>query len=342
MSVPAHGAETQLRAPSVAARVLRSRLAMSSRVPVIAAWGCVVVLVVVAGVTINGFYTLTAIRSELVLASLLGIAAAGQTVVVILGGIDLSIPALMTLTAVGVSQLSYDHWGTAAALVVLAILCVIIGALNGLLSQLLRVHPLVVTLGTNFMVSGGLLAWTKGNPKGSPPAFINSAAAASSSMGPIPLPPIVAVWVVVAIVVVVISTRTSVGRRMYAYGASPSAAGFALVRPRRLWMVVFGISGLTAFVAGVMLAGFTGYGDLSVGDPYLFNTVAAVVLGGTSLLGGRGSYVRTVAGTLSLTLAELVLVGNGVGSSMQQVALGVIIVGFLALYGREPRVRDRL
>jgi ribose transport system permease protein len=342
MSVPVHRAANPKRALGLGARVRRARLATSSKVPVIAAWACVVGLILVAGVSISGFYTLAAIRSELVLASLLGIAAAGQTLVVILGGIDLSIPALMTLTAVGISQLSYDHWSTAAALVVLAILCVMIGALNGLLSQLLRVHPLVVTLGTNFMVSGALLAWTKGNPQGSPPAFINSAAAASSSMGPIPLPPIVAVWLVVAIVVVVISTRTQVGRRMYAYGASPSAAGYALVRPRRLWMIVFGLSGLTAFVAGTMLAGFTGYGDLSVGDPYLFNTVAAVVLGGTSLLGGRGSYVRTIAGTLSLTLAELVLVGNGVGSSVQQVALGVIIVGFLALYGREPRVRDRV
>ena len=122
MSVPVHRAESPMRAPGPAARLRRTRLATSSKAPVIAAWACVVALILVSGVSINGFYTLTAIRSEMVLASLLGIAAAGQTLVVILGGIDLSIPALMTLTAVGISQLSYDHWSAASTLAVLAIL----------------------------------------------------------------------------------------------------------------------------------------------------------------------------------------------------------------------------
>jgi ribose transport system permease protein len=302
----------------------------------------VVALIVVAGASIDGFYTLGSIRSELVFASLLGIAAAGQTLVVIVGGIDLSIPALMTLTDVSICELSYHHWNIAAALAVTGAVCVSIGALNGLLSRVLRVHPLIVTLGTSFMVSGVLLAWTQGNPVGSPPAFIANAAAASSSMGPIPFPPIVAVWGGVAVVMLVISTRTPLGRRMYAYGSSPSAAGYAQVRPRRLWMAVFGLSGLMAFVAGVMLAGYTGYGDLTSGDPYLFNSIAAVIVGGTSLLGGRGGYARTIAGALILTLAELILVGNGVSSSMQQVALGVIIVGFVVLYGREQSLSDRL
>jgi ribose transport system permease protein len=318
------------------------RVAGSDRGPAILAWVSVAALVGASSILIDGFLTMPSIRSVFALCAILGIAAAGQTFVVVLGGIDLSVPALMTLTAVGITELTSRGWPPVATLAVLALACVAIGAANGFLSTLLRVHPLIVTLGVGFMVAGGLLAWTEGKPEGAPPSFIAKAAAAASTMGPIPLPPIVAVWLAVAILTILLATRTAFGRRTYAYGASPKAAEFALVRRRRLWTSVFAFSGFTSFVAGVMLAGFTGYGDLRAGDPYLFNTVAAVILGGTSLLGGRGGYGRTIAGTLMLTLAQLILVGRGVTASMQQVTLGVIIVAFVALYGRDRHLRDRV
>jgi ribose transport system permease protein len=310
--------------------------------PALLAWLCVLVLIVMATVTIDGFLTWPSIRSVFALTAILGMAAAGQTVAVIMGGIDLSIPSLMTLTAVAINELTGRGWSIVLVLVLLAVACMLIGALNGLLSTLFRVHPLIITLGVGFMVGGALLAWTEGKPEGSVPGFITDAAAAASTMGPIPLPPVVAVWVAVAIVTIVIARRTPFGRRVYAYGSSARAAEYALVRPRRIWVGVFAFSGFTAFVAGVMLAGFTGYGDLSAGDPYLFSTVAAVVLGGTSLLGGRGGYGRTIAGALMLTLAQLILVSQGVEQSMQQVALGALIVVFVAFYGRDVHARDRV
>jgi ribose transport system permease protein len=319
-----------------------NRLSASPRGPAILAWALVVVLTIVASVLIDGFLTMPSIRSVFALTAILGIAAAGQTAVVILGGIDLSIPSLMTLTAVGINEFHGHHWNIVLILLVLAALCALIGALNGLLSTLFRVHPLIITLGVGFMVAGLLLAWTQGKPSGSVPPFLGKAAAAASTMGPIPLPPVVAVWAGVALVTIVMTSRTKFGRQIYAYGSSARAAEFALVRPMRLWIGVFAFSGLAAFVAGVMLAGFTGYGDLSAGDPYLFNTVAAVILGGTSLLGGRGGYGRTIAGTLMLTLAQLILVGRGVQQAQQQVALGVLIVLFVAVYGRDVHVRDRV
>ena len=271
--------------------------------------GCASPLLFAAGALIDGFYTgRRSARSSRCARSWASPRRARRSVV--MGGIDLSIPALMTLTR-------RDHRAQRAGLaisvlVLIAVVCVGVGALNGLLSTLFNVHPLIITLGVGFMVGGLLLAWTQGKPEGSLPDFISEAAAAASTMGPIPLPPIVAVWAGVAVVTIVMARRTPFGRRIFAYGSSPRAAGYALVRPRRLWMGVFAFSGLTAFVAGVMLAGFTGYGDLRAGDPYLFNTVAAVILGGTSLLGGRGGYGRTIAGTLMLTLAQLILVGQGV------------------------------
>ncbi len=318
------------------------RLSATGLGPAVLAWLCVAMLLIAAGALIDGFYTWPSIRSVFALTAILGIAAAGQTIAVVMGGIDLSIPALMTLTAVAINEFTGRGWPIVPVLVLIAVVCVGVGALNGLLSALFRVHPLIITLGVGFMVSGLLLAWTQGKPEGSVPEFITDAAAAASTMGPIPLPPVVAVWAAVAVLTIVMARRTGFGRRVYAYGSSPRAAEYALVRPRRIWVGVFAFSGFTAFVAGVMLAGFTGYGDLSVGEPYLFNTVAAVVLGGTSLLGGRGGYGRTIAGALMLTLAQLLLVSQGVEQSVQQVALGVLIVVFVAFYGRDLHVRDRV
>ncbi|MBA2514820.1 MAG: ABC transporter permease [Solirubrobacterales bacterium] len=325
------------RGAQAAARIVRSGLA-----PAVLAWVCVGLLVLVASSMIDGFLTMPSIRSVLALTAILGIAAAGQTIVVIMGGIDLSIPALMTLTAVAINEFTGRGWNIVVLLIMLAVACIAIGALNGLLSSFFRVHPLIITLGVGFMVSGGLLAWTQGKPEGSVPRFLTDATAAASTMGPIPLQPLVAVWAAVALVTIVMATRTPFGRRVYAYGSSARAAEYALVRPRRLWVGVFAFSGLTAFVAGVMLAGFTGYGDLRAGDPYLFNTVAAVILGGTSLLGGRGGYGRSIAGSLMLILAQLILVSQGVEQATQQVALGALVVVLVAIYGRDLHVRDRV
>ena len=162
-------------------------------------------------------------------------------------------------------------------------------------------------------------------------------------MGPIPLPPVIGVWAGVAIATIFVMSKTRFGRQVYAVGASPPAAEFALVRSRLLWTLVFAGSAFISAVAGLMLAGFTGYGDLGAGEPYLFDTVAAVVVGGTSLLGGRGGYARTIAGTLLLTEIQIILIGAfGLGPTEQQAAFGIVILAAVALYGRERHVRFRI
>ena len=313
--------------------------AVVGRAPAGLAWICAGALYLVACTSIDGFFSMSAARSTLVLCSILGIAAAAQTLVVVLGGIDLSIPALMTLTATIATELD---WASGWLLLLAAALCAAIGAVQGFVSRLFRVHPLIVTLGGGFMVAGALLAWTQGSAQGSPPRWMTKLASAATSTGPIGLPPVVFVWAVVALLTVLVMTRTPFGRQVYAYGSNPSAAEFALVRPKLLWSATFALSGLLACVAGVMLAGFTGYGDLRAGDTYLFDTVAVVIIGGTSLLGGRGGYVRTIAGTITLVLAETVLIGYGVRPSLQQAALGGIILGLVVLYGRDRHVRNRV
>jgi ribose transport system permease protein len=129
---------------------------------------------------------------------------------------------------------------------------------------------------------------------------------------------------------------------MYATGANPIAAKIAHVRTTWVWVVVMAISALFAGVTGILFAGFSGAGDAYVGGPYLFETLTAIVIGGTSLLGGRGGYARTIAGVLAITQLTTLLVGAGYSESMQEALLGIVVVVLVGAYGREPSVSSRL
>jgi ribose transport system permease protein len=120
------------------------------------------------------------------------------------------------------------------------------------------------------------------------------------------------------------------------------AASRLLISEFRLWVAVYAISGLMAAITGVLLLGFSGGGFADVGDPYLFTTVAAVVIGGTSLLGGRGGYGATVMGTLVLTVLTTILVGLGLSYAGQQAVFGLLIVPVVALYARSPPIRMQI
>ena len=109
-----------------------------------------------------------------------------------------------------------------------------------------------------------------------------------------------------------------------------------------VWAATFAVSAGCAAIAGILLAGFSGGADANVGQPYLFQTVAAVVVGGTALLGGSGSYGRTFAGTLLITELATFLIGLGFSERIQQMMLGLLIILLVALYGRESHVRSQI
>jgi ribose transport system permease protein len=292
--------------------------------------------------TITDFATRPSILSMLVAASFLGLAGAGQTLVVLVGGIDFSVPAFISGGSVVISQLTgSDHWGFVPALIVCFAMAVVLGGANGYISHRFRVQPLVVTLGMASVVTGAVLVWTKAQATGSAPAFLTRMTSVTGTTFGIGVPPVVIVWALIAIVIGIVLRMTIVGRRLYATGANPVAAELALVRTRRVWVATYAASALLAAALGVLLAGYAGSGNTTLGDPYLFEGLAAVIVGGTAF-GARGNYWRTVLGAIVLTVLSTVLVGKGYTTADQQIIFGVLILVVVAGYGREPRLRDRV
>lgn len=291
---------------------------------------------------IDGYSSAFTIRSMLVLATLVAVASIGQTLVILLGGIDLSIPFVMGFANVVAAQL-YGHgmdFGWVCLVVVL--LAAGIGAINGALSSCLTIHPLIVTLGVGTTIQGAVLLWTGGLPTGSAPSFLTEFVSIGGHFGPIPLPWLVPSFIVLAIVIVVVLERTPFGRQLYALGSNPTAAPLALIRPQATWTIAFAASAIFAAVAGILLLGFTGSAYADVGQPYLFQTIAAVVIGGTTLVGGRGGLIGTIAGALVLIEINTLLIGLGLAPSAVEAALGAVIILLVSFYGREPHVRTTI
>jgi ribose transport system permease protein len=299
-------------------------------------------LFAVGAASIPGYASKGSIYSLLVLSSLLGLASLGQTLCVVVGGVDLSIPAVIGLADVVITQLYGSGWSFWTATLVILAIALAIGAANALISIVLGVHSLVITLGTGLVVAGGVLTWHHSAVTGTVPQWLITSVQVIGKTGPIPLPAIVVIWIVITVLTILFQRFTRLGREIYATGANPVAARLAHVRTTWVWVAAFAISALFAAITGIFFAGFSGGADASVGDPYLFETLTAIVVGGTSLLGGRGGYGRTVVGVLVITQLTTILIGQGSSAAMQEALLGLVVIALVALYGREPRVSSRL
>jgi ribose transport system permease protein len=130
-------------------------------------------------------------------------------------------------------------------------------------------------------------------------------------------------------------SRTSFGRSVYAIGNSERAAYLSGSDTRRVLLLAFTLCGALAGLAGVLLAGYSTKAYQAMGDPYLLPAIAAVVLGGTNILGGRGTYLGTIAGVILITLLQSILSVMQIEESGRQIIYGVVIIAMLLLYGRE-------
>ena len=258
--------------------------------------------------------------------------------VVLLGQIDLSVPWVMTMGAMmACAMAGYGVTGHVLA-IPFGVLCgALFGLVNGLGVAYLRIPSMIVTLATNVVAQGLMVLYTGGySPQDSAPEAVRWLATGSIIPG---VPNAILVWAAVSALMIFLFARTTFGRAVYGIGNSERAVYLSGVDTRRIVMVAFVISGALAAFAGVLVAGYASKAAQSMGDAYLLPSIAAVVLGGTSILGGKGSYLGTVAGVILITLLQSILSVMQMPEAGRQIIYGVVIVAMLLLYGRSPATR---
>jgi len=301
------------------------------------AYGIYVALVLVllaAALLSPAFYQPANIFNILRQASALGILSVGQTIAMIGGGIDLSVAAVMQLATVGVAEIAKGRdEGVLAAVVIMLALSMIVGLANGLLVTQRRVPPFVATLFVGVVVTGARQVYTQATPSGSLPPLIRLIG--RDSTGPVPNAAII--FLGLALIAAIVLRKTTFGRRLYAVGGNAEAARLAGIPVNRVRLITYVVCSLLAGVAGLVLAGYVGYADQWIGRGYDLDSIAAVVIGGTSLAGGRGGIGGTLAGVLLVTvLLNLVLLLN-LNVQWQLVVKGMVIILAVALYAMRRR-----
>ena len=295
-----------------------------------------VALFVIGDILTPGFASASGIQQILQVSSFVGLVAAGQTFVILIGGIDLSVPWVLNAAAIVMVAVANGSDGRLAIGIVVALgFGVLCGIVNGLGISLLGVPAVVMTLGMNGIIQGLSLGVTHGLTCGGctkppPTALIN--AMTGKTLG---IDTSLLIWVVVIIVVSLTLSFTTFGRRVYAVGNSERVSHLAGVNVKLMTISLYALSGLFAAIAGVALAGFGGGATIGMGDPYLFQSIAAVVIGGTYILGGRGHYLGTVAGAIVLTTLVSVLLAQNAPDYARDIVYGVVILVILVLYGRQ-------
>lgn len=299
-----------------------------------------IVLFAVGEIVRPGFASGNGIVSVLVVASFVGFVAAGQCFVILIGGIDLSIPWVLNAAAI---LLVVSTGGSDArlleGLIVTLGMGLAVGALNGLGVALFNVPAVVMTLAMNGIMEGLTLGLTGGLTCQACASYAPKLVQSAVHDRLLGVPAVLYVWLGVAVVVSFALSRTVFGRSTYAVGNSARVSFLAGLPVGVVTVSLYALSGLFAALAGIMLAGFGGQASLGMGDPYLFQSIAAVVIGGVYILGGRGGYVGALAGSIVLVTLVSVLLAVNMPDYGRSIVYGLIILGLLLLYGREEEER---
>jgi len=317
--------------------VARTRLRID---PAIAsAFGCIVLVLLVGSLYSSSFVSPGYLLQQLKVASFLGVIATGMMIVILLGQIDLSVPWVVAVG--GMMSTAATGWGpTGSAFAIpVGIGCgVALGLVNGIGVAYLRIPSMVVTLAINAVAQGLMVLHTGGfSPQDASSPAMRALATGETLLG---IPNAILVWGAIGAAAIFLLTRTTFGRTVYAIGNRESAAYLSGARTRVVVMSAFGLAGGLSAFGGVLLAGYASKAAQAMGDAYLLPAIAAVVLGGTSILGGRGNYLGTVAGVILITLLQSILSVMQMPEFGRHVSYGVVIIAMLLIYGRGRRLSD--
>jgi ribose transport system permease protein len=315
---------------------LRRFLVSPEQWRIVYAWCAAVVLFVVGNQVRPGFASFESVQAVLVVASFVGMVAAGQTFVILIGGIDLSVPWVLNGAAILLVTTSLGLNGRAALAIALTLgMGALVGLCNGIGVALFGVPAVVMTLAMNGIMEGLTLGLSGGMTCESCASYAPPVVQAAVHGRFLGIPAALYLWAVVAGIVSIVLSLTTFGRTTYAIGNNARASYLAGIRVTATIVMLYMLSGMFAALAGIMLVGFGGQAALGMGDPYLFQSIAAVVIGGVYILGGRGHYIGSVAGSISLVALISVLMAMNMPEYGRSIIYGVIILLLLLLYGRE-------
>ncbi|MEX1307395.1 MAG: ABC transporter permease [Eubacteriales bacterium] len=293
-------------------------------------------LLVVVGILKPGYASVNNLNYLSVTAAILGITALGQTFVVLTGGMDLSIPWMFTMTSFVMAEVSGgQNEGLVYAVPVALLLGLAMGLLNGFGVSYIGILPVIMTISTNIIFQGLLLGFSNGTPGGTPPPLLKTIATGTTGG----FSTLFLIWIVLVCIALLVFYKTRFGRSVYAIGSNEKVALYSGINVKRVKLLVYGISGLMAAFAGVLYSGRLGQLYLGMGDPYQMQTVTAVAIGGVSLVGGKGSYVGTIAGALILVVLDGFLSAMSITPSIKSIIYGVVLLLAVLVSGRE--VKDK-
>jgi ribose transport system permease protein len=303
------------------------------------AFGCIVLVLLVGSLYSSSFLSPQYLLQQLKVASFLGVIATGAMIVILLGQIDLSVPWVVAVG--GMMATAATGWGPLGEILAIpvGIGCgVALGLVSGVGVAFLRIPSMVVTLAMNAVAQGLMIVHTGGfSPQDSSSPAMRVIATGDTVLG---IPNAVLVWAAVGVAAVFLLRRTTFGRTVYAIGNRERAAYLSGARTRMVVTAAFALAGGLSALGGVLLAGYASKAAQAMGDPYLLPAIAAVVLGGTSILGGRGSYLGTVAGVILITLLQSILSVMQMPEFGRHVTYGVVIIAMLLIYGRGRRYSE--
>ena len=299
--------------------------------PAIVVLACAILLMIATKALNPESSVVQQISAILVTSIFLVVASFGQGLTILLGGIDLSIGVVIGLSAMMISVLTNGSNGALPwAIPITLASCAIIGLVNGIGIALGNVPPFIMTLASGITFFGVGLGFTSGLAQEPVAPALQSLMSGHWLGVPIPIFLILAFLILASI----FQNGTSEGRKLYAIGSSPDASRVLGLPIAGLTVAAYTISGLCASISGLLLAGYSSAATLDMGNPLLLPTIAAVVIGGARVTGGRGLYLGTFAGALFLSALETIITVLSLSQGLRNIIEGAIIVFALLLQSK--------
>ena len=284
-----------------------------------------IILMAVITIINSNFLTANNLLNLLLQVTSNALIAFGMTFVILTGGIDLSVGSILALSSALTAGLLGSRMPVTLAILISLILGCILGMMNGLLISYGKLAPFIVTLATMTIFRGATLVYTNGNPitKGLSDTFLFQFLGQGYIVG-IPFP--VIIMFIVFIVLYVLLHKTAFGKSVYAIGGNEKAAYISGVKLNKVKIIIYSISGIMASISGLIITSRLSSAQPTAGASYEMDAIAAVVLGGTSLSGGKGRILGTLIGALIIGVLNNGLNIIGVSAFWQQVVKGVVIL----------------